>query len=65
MTSQAKFVVALRSARCPCMHVRAVWVYLEAARIGEDRRVPLFRSCEPGRRDALQVDGAVNARLRG
>ena len=28
--------------------------YLEASRIGEDRRRPLFRSCEPGRRDALQ-----------
>ena len=28
--------------------------YLEAARIGDDRRSPLFRSCEPGRRDALQ-----------
>ena len=32
-------------------------VYLEAARIGEDRRGPLFRSCEPGRRDALQEKG--------
>ena len=31
--------------------------YLEAARIGEDRRGPLFRSCEPGRRDALQERG--------
>ena len=31
--------------------------YLEAARIGEDRRGPLFRSCEPGRRDALQEQG--------
>ena len=28
--------------------------YLTAAGIGEDRRGPLFRSCEPGRRDALQ-----------
>ena len=27
--------------------------YLEVARIGEDRCGPLFRSCEPGRRDAL------------
>ena len=28
--------------------------YLEAAGIAEDRRGPLFRSCRPGRRDALQ-----------
>ena len=27
---------------------------LEAARIGENRRGPLFRSCEPGRHDTLQ-----------
>ena len=32
-----------------------VHAYLEATGIGEDhRRGPLFRSCEPGRRDALQ-----------
>ena len=29
-------------------------VYLAGAGIGEDRPGPLFRSCEPGRRDALQ-----------
>ena len=33
------------------------YTYLEAARIGEDRRGHLFRSCEPGRRDALQDRG--------
>ena len=34
----------------------AVYVdaYLTAVGIGQDRRGPLFRSCEPGRRDALQ-----------
>ena len=31
--------------------------YLEASQIGEDRRGPLFRSCEPGPRDALQEKG--------
>ena len=30
---------------------------LEAARIGEDRRGPLFRSAEPGRRAVLQAGG--------
>ena len=40
----------------PAHHVAQEYVnaYFEAARIGEDRRRPLFRSCEPGRRDALQ-----------
>ena len=38
--------------------------YLEAARIGEDRRRPLFRSCEPGRRDALQEKGHVARSVR-
>ena len=40
----------------PAHHTAQAYVdaYLEAARIGEDRRGPLFRSCEPGRRDALQ-----------
>ena len=40
----------------PAHHVAQGYVdaYLKAARIGEDRRGPLFRSCEPGRRDALQ-----------
>ena len=37
------------------MHVRAVRAYLEATDIADDRRGPLFRSCEPGRRDALQT----------
>ena len=43
----------------PAHHVAQEYVdaYLEAARIGEDRRGPLFRSCEPGRRDVLQVRG--------
>ena len=43
----------------PTHHVAQGYVdaYLEAARIGEDRRGPLFRSCEPGRRDALQERG--------
>ena len=31
--------------------------YREAAQIGDDRRGPLFRSCKPGRRDALQEKG--------
>ena len=40
----------------PAHHTAQEYVvaYLGAARIGEDRRGPLFRSCEPGRRDALQ-----------
>ena len=40
----------------PAHHTAQAYVdaYLEATRIGEDRRGPLFRSCEPGRRDALQ-----------
>ena len=43
----------------PAHHVAQEYVdaYLETARIGEDRRGPLFRSCEPGRRDALQEKG--------
>ena len=43
----------------PTHHVAQGYVdaYLEAARIGADRRGPLFRSCEPGRRDALQERG--------
>ena len=43
----------------PAHHTAQEYVdaYLEAARIGEDRRGPLFRSCEPGRRDALQEKG--------
>ena len=43
----------------PAHHTAQEYVdaYLEAARIGEDRRGPLFRSCEPGRRDALQERG--------
>jgi len=43
----------------PAHHVAQGYVdaYLEAARIGEDRRGPLFRSCEPGRRDVLQARG--------
>ena len=45
----------------PAHHTAQAYVdaYLEAAGIGEDRRGPLFRSCEPGRRDALQ-DGAMS-----
>ena len=41
----------------PAHHAAQAYVdaYLEAADIGEDRRGPLFRSCEPGRRDALQA----------
>ena len=40
----------------PAHHTAQAYVdaYLTAAGIGEDRRGPLFRSCEPGRRDALQ-----------
>ena len=40
----------------PAHHTAQAYVdaYLEAARISDDRRGPLFRSCEPGRRDALQ-----------
>ena len=43
----------------PTHHMAQEYVdaYLEAARIGEDRRGPLFRSCEPGRRDVLQERG--------
>ena len=43
----------------PAYHVAQEYVdaYLEAARIGEDRRGPLFRSCESGRRDVLQERG--------
>ena len=43
----------------PAHHTAQEYVdaYLQAARIGEDRRGPLFRSCEPGRRDALQEKG--------
>ena len=39
----------------PAHHVAQGYVdaYLEAARIGEDRRGPLFRSWEPRRRDVL------------
>ena len=41
----------------PAHHTAQAYVdaYLTAAEIGEDRRGPLFRSCEPGRRDALQA----------
>ena len=35
--------------------------YLTAAGIGEDRRGPLFRSCEPGRRDAAPGAGRCRA----
>ena len=40
-------------------HVAQAYVdaYLDAARIGEDRGGPLFRSCEPGRCDVLQERG--------
>ena len=40
----------------PAHHVAQEYVdaYLKAARIGEDRRGPLFRSWDPGRRNALQ-----------
>ena len=40
----------------PAHHTAQAYVdaYLIAAGIGEDRRGPLFRSCEPGRRDTLQ-----------
>ena len=40
-------------------HVAQAYVdaYLEAARIGEDRRGLLFRSREPGRRDVLLERG--------
>ena len=43
----------------PAHHVAQGYVdaYLEVARIGEDRRGPLFRSCEPGCRDMLQERG--------
>ena len=43
----------------PAHHVAQEYVdaYLEAARIGEDRRGPLFRSADPGRRDVLQERG--------
>ena len=41
----------------PAHHTAQAYVdaYLTAAGIGQDRRGPLFRSCEPGRRDALQA----------
>ena len=41
----------------PAHHTAQAYVhaYLTAVGIGEDRRGPLFRSCEPGRRDALQA----------
>ena len=49
----------------PAHHTAQEYVdaYLEAARISEDRHGPLFRSCEPGRRDVLQERGMsrVNA----
>ena len=40
----------------PAHHTAQAYVdaYLEAAGIAEDRRGPLFRSCQPGRCDALQ-----------
>ena len=40
----------------PAHHTAQAYVdaYLIAAGIGDDRRGPLFRSCESGRRDALQ-----------
>ena len=40
----------------PAHHTAHAYVdaYLEAAGIAEDRRGPLFRSCQPGRRDAFQ-----------
>ena len=40
----------------PAHHAAQAYVvaYLEAAAIGDDRRGPLFRACELGRRDALQ-----------
>ena len=37
-----------------CTAAYYVDAYLAAAGIAEDRRGPLFRSCQPGRRDALQ-----------
>ena len=47
----------------PAHHTAQAYVdaYLTAAGIGDDRRGPLFRSCEPGRRDALQ--GGAMSRL--
>ena len=43
----------------PAHHTAQAYVdaYLEAGRIGEDRRGPLFRSCQPGWRDSLQERG--------
>ena len=43
----------------PAHHMAQEYVdaYLEAARIGEDRRGPLFRSAEPGRHDVPQARG--------
>ena len=43
----------------PAHHTAQEYVdaYLEATRIGEDRRGPLFRSCETGRSEALQEKG--------
>lgn len=43
----------------PAHHVAQEHVdaYLDAARIGDDRPGPLFRSCEPGGRDVLQERG--------
>ena len=45
----------------PAHHTAQAYVdaYLTAAGIGEDGSGPLFRSCQPGRRDALQ-DGAMS-----
>ena len=47
----------------PVHHTAQAYVdaYLEATKIGEDRRGPMFRSCESGRRDALQ-DRAIGQR---
>ena len=41
----------------PAHHTAQAYVdaYLAGAGIADDRRGPLFRSCEPGRRDALQA----------
>ena len=49
----------------PAHHTAQAYVdaYLTAAGIGEDRRGPLFRSCEPGRRDALQLQDRTMSRL--
>ena len=48
------FTAHIRNPNTRLAYLAAVRRFATAAGIGEDRRGPLFRSCEPGRRDALQ-----------